>query len=455
MSDISQQESVVRQLQEWEAELVRREQALRRRELELQELEALVSPLADNSKHELEGLEQRIRNARRRLLTLAEEYDRLRSKISALTQRTQPLPDDLSSPAKANTTATDDKLASKMDESLPWPPVAWQKLTEPIACLQRLVGELLDRAIELHELSNRLASIRQQWLTEWNAAIEELDNRARTLANWEQDLHRRHAGLKRAELHLARQAHEQMARQLQLQAAETRLSAHQRAWELAFKQLKIRWRQATGSLRRRELHLQWLYDEWRTRSQTTYQRWQEAHRQAYEQAQRYARLSQQCQELLAQLEVARFRLWEKQQALEAAVQTWTMQTDDPAAAEEHWRACQQRLAEHLARWEQRLQQRERQLAGEWHAMTRLLSHLYQREREIQASSQTLYLDTLAQQWQAYCRWAESQLALTKLDIAHAERDYLWATNAALLSDVEKLAVCLLQPVAQQPLSHAA
>jgi hypothetical protein len=65
------------------------------------------------------------------------------------------------------------------------------------------------------------------------------------------------------------------------------------------------------------------------------------------------------------------------------------------------------------------------------------------------------LDTLAQQWQSYCRWAESQHNLTKLDIAHAERDYLWATNAALLSDIEKLAVCLLQPVAQQPLSQAA
>jgi len=455
MSDISHQESVIRQLQEWEAELIRREEALRRRELELQEREALVSPLVDNSKQELEGLEQRIRNARRRLLTLAEEYDRLRSKISALTQHTQPLPDDLSSPASANIGATDGKPVPEKNESLPWPPVALQKLTEPIACLQQLVGEMLDRAIELHELSNRLAELRQQWLTEWDAAIEELQNRARTLANWEQDLHRRHAGLKRAEVHLSRQAHEQMARQLQLQAAETRLAAHQRAWELAFKQLKIRWRQATRSLRRRELHLQWLYDEWRTRSQTAYQRWQEAHRQAYEQAQRYARLSQQCQEFLAQLEVARFRLWEKQQALEAAVQTWTMQTDDPAAAEEHWQACQQRLAEHLARWEQRLQQRERQLAGEWHALTRLLSNLYQREREVQASSQKLYLDTLAQQWQAYCRWAESQHNLTKLDIAHAERDYLWATNAALLSDIEKLAVCLLQPVAQQPLSQAA
>lgn len=454
MSDISHQESVIRQLQEWEAELIRREEALRRRELEVQEREALVSPFADDSKQELEGLEQRIRNARRRLLKLTEEYDRLRSKISALTQHTQPLPDDLSSPASANTAATDGKPVS-LDESLPWPTVVLQKFAEPMAGLQHLVGELLDRAIELHELSNRLASLRQQWLAEWDAAIQELHNRARTLANWEQDLHRRHAGLKRAEMHLASQAHEQMTRQLQLQAAETRLVAHQRAWELAFKQLKIRWRQATRSLHQRELHLQWLYDEWRTRSQTAYQRWQEAHHRAYEQAQRYARLRQQCQELLAQLEVARFRLWEKQQALEAAVQTWTMQTENPAAAEKHWRACRQRLAEHLVRWEQRLQQRERQLAGQWYAMTRLLSNLYQREREVRSSSHKLYLDTLAQQWQEYCRWAESQHTLTKLDIANAERDYLWATNAALLSDVEKLAVCLLEPVAQQPLSQAA
>jgi|GEM_PF-1523040 len=445
MPDAASQDTLIRQLQEWEAELLHRESALNRRETDIQQREQRMALHRQHYDRDLTGLEQRIRNARRRLNALTEEYERLRQKICTLNQTNLP-PEQNSAPPDNVGCRTSNSEGSQLSGLSLWPPGLRQVWADPLGFLQKLIGQLLDRIVELQESLDRLSVLREQWLAEWNAALEQLQHRANALENWQRDLERRQAMLERAEAYLSQQAQNQRQHDLRLQAATARLAARERAWQLAIKQIQLRWRTAARAIRQRELHLQWLYEEWQARLQSAYRHWQESHHHVYELARRYAHLSRHHQVRLAELEQARFRLWEKQQALEAAIQTWTVQTQDATAAETHLRACQQRLTEHLAAWERRLHLRERQLAAEWDALSRLLAHLCQRERDLQVTSHRLCFDTLACQWQVYCRWIETQRESAKSQIVQIERDYLRDTNRALLEDIENLVISLLRPL---------
>lgn len=448
MPDAASQDTLIRQLQEWEAELLHRESTPSRRETVVPQRVEQMSSYRQHYDRELTGLEQRIRNVRRRLHALTEEYERLRQKICTLNQTNQPPAQNSARPDNIDCQTINSEGSQLSGLSL-WAPGLREVWTDPLGFLQKLIGRLLDRIVELQESLDRLSVLREQWLAEWNTALEQLQHRANAVDNWQRDLERRQAMLERAEAYLSRQAQNQRQHDIRLQAATARLAARERTWQLAIKQIQLRWRTAARAIRQRELHLQWLYEEWQARLQSAYRHWQESHHHAYELARRYAQLSRHHQEQLAELEQARFRLWEKQQALESAIQTWTVQTQDASAAEAHLRAYQQRLAEHLAAWERRLHLRERQLAAEWDALSRLLAHFCQRERDLQARSHRLCLDTLNCQWQAYCRWTENQRESVKSENVQIERDYLRDTNQALLEDIENLVVSLLQP-----LSHA-
>ncbi|MCS7017065.1 MAG: hypothetical protein NZM42_13245 [Gemmatales bacterium] len=458
-SDINQQ---MARLRAWEEELRHRETVLQRRERELAEREEVTAASAPTLLQELDQLQQRIRNARRRLLALSEEYERLRARTQQLRQAGAKTPGQENCCAARQREGAEELSGSELKSasagaatvtppSAPaWAPVWYRLHPEPHVWLARLAGDLLDRAHELHQWSVRCAELRRQWLQDWQDALRELETRTRQLQQWQETLTERQTCLSQAEAECAERQRQLQARELRLQAAETRCDARHRALQQAFSQLKSRWRTATQTLRQRELRLQCLLDDWHEQTQRHHAHWQKLHQQAAYWIEQYARLAQQAQLQIAQLEAARYRLWLRQQALEMAIHLWTAQSSDAPAAEALLQECEHQLAERLRPWQERLEGREHQLAQNWQAFQQQAAQLLQQQRQLEALRQRVQEQSLTEQWHAYCSWAARQADQVMLRIVEHERALLRQHQAALLRDLEHLAGCFLNESALLP-----
>lgn len=439
------------QLRAWEEELRQREEVLQRRERELAEREERLVVPGVPQRQEFLHLEQRIRNARRRLLALTEEYERLRSKLAQLSPTYAPL--DSSSTGSPGQSVThvistmDVSTAHASDGDMPkTDPTArlqdrWYQ--ESITCVAHLAAELLDRATELRQLFALLVELRSRWSGEWDAALRELSERQAQLERWQVELAHRQARLEEAEAEYRRRAEDQHCRELRLQAAETRCSARLRACQQAFAHIKARWRAATHALRQRELRLQWLLDDCQALRQREFAHWQRLHRQAEDSIHRYAALAHQLQQQFADLELARYQLWQKQQGLELAINLWAVQTSDPAAAEDFVQQCEQRLAKRLADWQRRLEDRERLLTQDRLALQQFAQQLFRQQQQLESARRQFHEQKLADQWHVYCQWATCQRDLAFTEIARHDRFTLYCHNDQLIQDVEHLAACFL------------
>ncbi|GBD37352.1 hypothetical protein HRbin36_02483 [bacterium HR36] len=445
----------IERLRAWEAELCQREEELQRKENRLAERDDRLRLPSALLRQELENLEQRIRNARRRLFALTEECERLRAKLARsqpCNATDSPVTDSSALPALAPANGSSIAPASAESASSPdtdsplltRQPQGHQRLTGALA---EFAGALLDRTAELRQLAQALADLRSQWLLEWQRASQELAARAAHLSQWQEALLRKQNQLQAAEADYAQRVEILRQQELQMQAAEVRCRTRFRALDQIFSCIKARWRAATRALRQRELHLQCLLDNSREQCARAQAHWRQLHSQAHNWLQRYAALASQCQQQLSQLELARYRLWQKQQALEMAIQTWVMQTPDPPATEQIIAHYTQRLTERLAAWQNRLAAREQQLTSHWHRLQQLAAQLAHQQQQMESARQQLLQEKLAIQWHAYCQHSALQRHNTLDEISQSEYLSLRQHNTELLGQVEHLAACFLNETA--------
>ncbi|MCS7167187.1 MAG: hypothetical protein RMI91_02490 [Gemmatales bacterium] len=441
-------------LRAWEEDLQRREEMLARRERELTEREEPRQGTTRPGLEELAHLEQRIRNARRRLLNLSEEYERLRAKLELARKESEtgansntphvalPVTNAEAPPSSAGPADAEQCSArAKSDASML--PLWFRLHPEPVETLAQITEALLDRVGELQELAKKLAELRSQWWKAWQSAEHGLSEHAQRLSQWQDELAHRQEQIERGEAELKARQQALRCQELRLEASQARCEARHRALLQAFTQLKARWRSAARALRQRELRLQCLFDEWRTRTRQELERWQDLHQQAAHWVIRSTQLAEQLQQQLGPIESARYQLWQKQQALEMAVQLWITQTSDTPAAEALLRQCEARLAKRLEDWQQRLEARERQLAQRWQEFQKLVTQVMHLQQQLESARRHWCERHLAEQWQDYCQWA-SRLRDQVLH-ENIQHDYLTLReqNASLLGDIERLAACFL------------
>jgi hypothetical protein len=168
-------------------------------------------------RQEMDGLENRIQNQRRKLLDHERELAR-REAVSA--------PDEDRAPQGALVASGPEHAAPECQ-----PRGAEEDLRRRMAALERVAGELADQRLHLVEQYQRLAQAEHDWRQERAGVATQLEESGLRLQERERTLAARELALHAVERSLARR-HEQAAhRQRFLEAWQTRLSARTAAWE--------------------------------------------------------------------------------------------------------------------------------------------------------------------------------------------------------------------------------
>jgi chromosome segregation ATPase len=343
---------------------------------------------------EVEGLESRIRNYRRKILDQEKEVQRLETVIQELQSRrlASPQEQQIVEPRTSLTVAPVPVSAEAELEQRAWQlRQAEADLQHRLDTLEGLAGELADQRLYLAEECERLVQAQQSWQQERQTAAGSLEALGQRLHEQEQTLRTREQALELAEYGLRQRTEELGQTQRQLEGWKARLAVAVTNWEGERERLLADLRTREEAVEQRQLRLMDLRERWdkRRRRQVTGLR---AHRIAYEELRReclalrdeYARHS-------GQFEQQQRTLEERKLALEQSRQEYLGRATDPAAAEKRleqlrrrWAALSTTTQRALLQERQSLEARANRLEEQTRQLHQQTQELTQQETEFQS-----------------------------------------------------------------------
>ncbi|MCS6976537.1 MAG: hypothetical protein NZM31_05945 [Gemmatales bacterium] len=394
---------------------------------------ALHESLIRTYRQEISHLESRIRNFRGKLESLREEAALVEAGLCPVGQvRAEPPSSDFKSPAPAT-----NHLA-----------IPWHQLLNELA---ESALALLDESQRLIETQERMAAVKSAWESDWQRALEVMQETQARLRQQEESLrHRENAVLVREQEASRRLAecrgleHELQTREIQLAYQRSKLACRQARW-----QDDLRSRRAV--LRDRFVLAHRLREQWRQLLAT--------------ETQRLLRLRTGCEQARLEYLTAREMLRQKERELDAREQHLLQRELILAQASLQSDANpipQGTFHEMIAAWErailkqqQATQRREVELSRRAKRLERLRSHLMEERRVLE----TLRHEALTAQAEAdeqRSRYqAEAEQLQEQLNRLRTDRDHLLERLRQQEEHLEHLTLHLLDSTQEPPALSAA
>jgi pSer/pThr/pTyr-binding forkhead associated (FHA) protein len=398
--------------QQWEEQRSREEAALRQQAHDLDERQTSLARSEQlltaerqlwvatrvNLQHEAEGLENRVRNLRRRL---QEHRDN---------QVLEPVPPSLTVSSLVPALQPLNASPGPSGVCLPCSPLGEPPSDDQLMSLEQLAGELMDQRLHLLEQGARLVRARQEWERERQTALAELETLTENLHDQENQLGQRAEALGEAESELYQRQQEAAQLRAFLESWQARLTVREGAWQTDHQTVLVDFRRRTEYLERRLQALEALRQRWADRRRQEVA-WLHSDRQCSEEArQKYvAQWEDYCTRSTA-LDRERRTLAERAQALEQYQLEVIGRADDPARVEKRLERLRRRWAGQTAATRRQLAQERQSLAAEAHRLENDFLQL----REDQAALTRARTEFSVQ----LAKWEQDQLQLDTCQDRH-------------------------------------
>jgi hypothetical protein len=391
---------------------------------------------------EVEGLENRIRNQRRRMLEQQEEATRLEAKLAALRGAAEPA---ASEPAPDATPAM---LPVPTDPTIVVAQAPRADGAE-VERLEILTGELADQRLHLIEQFERLVWIEAGWRQARSVVLAELESAARQLDEREQAVHARERDAKGVEDYLRQRREELGQTRCHLDAWQSRLGARESAWESERATLQARLRTREELVRRHLDIMTNLRRRWGQRRRLETSQLRAEHQRFQEARQQYAALWEDCLRRSAALDKEKRSAAEQTLAMEQYRLELLNQSEDAANVERTLERLRRRWAALAAAAERSLGRQHQALEAEASRVETRSRHVEQLAAEVAARE--AHLSKRQTAWEFHQAMdEEDQVRLHKeLESLRAERVWRDRQLADLRYEVERMAVALLEE-AQPP-----
>ena len=432
---------------------------------------------------EVEGLENRSRNFRRKLADMEKELELLQARRveaaqaafeaevapAALAPQTADLPEaavvDLSASAEQKAPVlTADELPPAPKAAVPAllpvvvkpvavdPAVEDRQVQEKLASLEKLSGELADQRLHLVEQCQRMIEAQQHWQEERDAAAAELEALGEEMQARELACQQRDHALQAAELR-QHQLHDQaQALQRHLEAWQSRMTAREAAWEGERDRLLIDVQAREKQAADRLLAITQLHEKWLRRRRREVE-WLQTERASY------AKLRRECAELKQEflrrgvlLEKEQRTLAERELAIEQFQQECINKAAQPAGAA-------RQIEKLRRRWEGLAVQANKAVAAQRQELAKQAAeleayHLRLTEQGNKVTTQEAEVARQLSTWEQAKLLSDEESSRLKNDlhISQIQRDRYEQQANELHDEVERLARLLLDEPAPVILS---
>jgi hypothetical protein len=330
-----------------------KEEALVRRETELVEQHRHWTNLRATLQMEVDGLEQRIRNARRKVSDLDHELARV-----------VPQP-------KAGETVP---IAVAVDGQNSRSTLATSALTE----VETLTAELVDQRRLLVEQCERFVAIQEEWRKGHDEVIREAESLQRQLSQREQALEAREDSIEASEELLRRRRAEALQAQQRMEGCLARLAIREAGWDNERSVLLGDIQSREELIGRREEFLLALRDRWKQRRRAEMKQIRADKELSRSLRQRYVTLWEECFRRRTALDQEQRSLAEQRLAQEQLRLELLSQTQDSAAADRRLERIRQRVAESLQSTERTMLRERQAIEVEAAQTTEVAERLHQR-----------------------------------------------------------------------------
>lgn len=387
---------------------------------------------------EAEGLENRIRNFRRKIFDQEQEVRRLEAVLFNLQRQIQ---DGPAATARPSVEVVPAPVLSVM-EPAPAPRIEVPAL--PLEQLERLSGEVADQRLILAEYCERLAQTQQHWQRLREAAAAEMEAVARRLEEREQDIEVREKQLVVCEGQLRQQQREASHLQHYLEGWQSRMTARESSWQGERDRLLAEVQNREHLTEQRLRAVSQVQQRW-TRRRRHEVEWLKSERSACEKLRReFAGLREDWLRRSAELEKHERELAERALALEQLEQESVNHTADASVAE-------RRLEKLRRRWESAGAASVKELNALRDALEGELADLRDGHKHLQKQAARLSAleEELSQkqtQWEQKELLVEDELSRLRSDLTttHTQRDRYSQQVLELRDEVERLARLLLE-----------
>jgi DNA repair exonuclease SbcCD ATPase subunit len=319
-----------------------------------------------------------------------------------------------------------------------------------LSVIERLAGELADQRLHLMEQCQRLVESQRRWHHNRNAAAAELETLGRQLATREQSLQAREEALEAAEVRVRQLHREATNLQRYLEGWQTRMTARETTWETDRERLladiQVREKLAEQQLQA----IDELHQRWKRRRHREVE-WLKTERTTCE------KLRHECAGLRdgwvrrqAALEQEQRALAEKSLAMEQLQQESLGQSADAAAAGRRLERLRRRWAALSAAAEKSINEQRQTLQDEAARLEALQQRLHKQSLKI--SEQEADFRQRLSEWEQKRLVATEEIDRTRQQLASAQvlRDRYEKQVIELRDEVERLARMFLDDT--QPLS---
>jgi pSer/pThr/pTyr-binding forkhead associated (FHA) protein len=438
------------------AELRRQAQALSQREMLLLEIER---ELLDDKQRwegtrlqltkEVEGLENRVRNQRRRMLEQQQESIRPETPVDspgAAVESAVPVP--VPDPDPAGKSGTGSGTGTGTGALVPRCQASVTQ-SDRLELLEKLTGELADQRLHLAEQYQRLVWIEADWQQARVALLDELENAAISLDRREEAVATRERSIEPIEAHLRRRRDELAQARCQVDACESRLTARESAWENERATLQARLRTREELVKRHREIMANLRRRWSQRRRQETSQMQAEHQRFQEARQQYATLWEECLRRSAALDQEKRAAAEQTLAMEQYRLELVGQSDDAVSVERALERLRRRWAALAAAAERRLAGERQALEAEAGRLEARSRHIEQQAAEVLAREQQLSKQQT--KWEHHQAMDEEEQARLHQELENLRAERVWRDRqlADLRNEVERMAVSLLEE-AQPP-----
>lgn len=428
-------------LQQRRFDVARREAAVLRCEKGLAEEQREWEERRAHLEREAEGLNNRIRNARRKIVDQQQELSRLNGFRSGVGQEvvlTSPTASDVRLLAAPDLTVEDTHAVVQARV-----PSTVVPLEEGLTELERLADVVAGQKLHLTDQCRRLQLLQERWSEDHRSVVEELEVVGSRLAQREQDLDAREHGLDIVTA-TVKQRFDQAVQQRQLlEGWHARLAAREAAWEAE------RERTLTAVQAREEAAAEQLTLLTNLRQRWSEERSREArevetdHERCQAFRDQYVKLWEECFRKTAALEQHQKTLAEKALALEQYRLEVIGQSENSAVAERRMEKLRSQLAALSAVSERRLSEEREKLRVEASRLHDLSRRLQRQAGELARREEEL--ERRLEDWdheQGLAELTQSKLR-QELQTLQAHRDSYERQITALNQELERLARTLL------------
>jgi hypothetical protein len=446
-----------------QAELTRRARELDRRAAEVADT---ARRLADEQHHwqkarlhlekEAEGLENRVRNYRGKVLEQEQEIARLGAVLNDLQQRYAAAahpPAALPAPtADVPCPAVESQDNPALVEHEARLRAAEAGLHKRRSSLEALADQLADQRLQLVEEWERLALLENSWRQDHDAAAAELEAAGLRLLAYEQELAARAQALEPQEDILRQRRQELDEQRHHLEAWQARLRTRTAAWEGERDRLLSELHGREAVVEQNLMALLTLRQRWLQRRRQEVTRWQTERAAFAALRQECATLRQNWLKRHTELEQDARQLAEKALSLEQYRQELLGKTDDPVAAARRLQKLRQRCVAQNAAAARRTDRERKALQADLARFEERCLRVQKHVDELAAHEAEFHERRTLWEHEQELAQAEQTRCLHETRSLHAQRDRYEQQVAELQDEIERIVRLLLDDAANEAAS---